>query len=272
MENERGLIVVASSDWHIRSDQDNPRYLQTGQAIELIQEMSRIGDVILYCGDFTDFGPHADEGEILRSAQAAADIFRESSKTKLAVLGNHDFHNGKNEYIQRTLVEEGGVTMIQGVPYTLPRGDKTIGFAGVKGLGGGFGDYIIPRYGEEPVVTFRNAIDTENCILREDLLRLAAVDHIFVATHYAPIRETVLSEGPERFHGLGNSGLEKVIDEFSEKIVVVTHGHAHFGDPHGKTTKGIPVDNVSIQVLKKSHQETREDFIPTHLFRKYELV
>ena len=35
----------------------------------------------------------------------------------------------------------------------------------------------------------------------------------------------------------------------------VFHGHAHRGQPEGKTAQGIPVFNVSIQLLRSLHAE-----------------
>ena len=271
MSAENPLKIVASSDWHIRADEDKPRYLHVGQAVELMQEMSQAGDVIVYCGDFTDFEKETGIEGLRRSAETAARIFRESIKPKFGVLGSHDHEQNQGEMVRKILEEEGGVQMLQGQVYELTHNEHSVGFAGVKGLGGGFGRYMLPHFGEKPIKDYREAIDAENCALREALSGTDAED-IFVATHYAPIRATVMSEGSELFHGLGNTGLEDVINDFNDRIFMVTHGHAHAGDPHERTDKGVNVDNVAIQVLQRANQGENKEFIPTNLFATYTLI
>src|SRR3712207_7139482 len=39
------------------------------------------------------------------------------------------------------------------------------------------------------------------------------------------------------------------------KVHAVFHGHAHRGQPEGKTATGVPVYNVSVQLLKHSYPE-----------------
>jgi uncharacterized protein len=271
MSGEKPLTIAASSDWHIRHDADQPRFLRVGQAVELMQEMAKSGDVIVYCGDFTDFEPDTGIAGLRRSAETAAKIFGTTTKRKFGVLGNHDHEQNQADMVRKILEEEGGVEMLQGTSYELTYNGKKAAFAGVKGLGGGFGRYMLPRFGEQPIINYRDAIDAENCALREAITNTQA-DHIFVATHYSPIPATVMSEGPELFHGLGNSGLEDAINDFSDRVFMVVHGHAHTGDPHGRTTNGVNVDNIAIQVLQKTRQGESKEFIPTNLFSLYHLT
>ncbi|HEY9226729.1 MAG TPA: hypothetical protein VIP11_08795, partial [Gemmatimonadaceae bacterium] len=73
-------------------------------------------------------------------------------------------------------------------------------------------------------------------------------DHRIVLMHYAPIRATVEGESPEIFPFLGSSRLEDPLSRFD--VTAVFHGHAHKGTPEGRTQTGIPVFNVTHQVLK----------------------
>ena len=73
----------------------------------------------------------------------------------LAVLGNHDYESGKWEDVSRIL-RDVGVTMLDGdscIHYD-------IGFVGVKGFAGGFGDRALQPWGEEALKHFvRESID-----------------------------------------------------------------------------------------------------------------
>ena len=71
--------------------------------------------------------------------------------------------------------------------------------------------------------------------------------------HYAPIRDTVQGEPPEIYPFLGSSRLEDPLSRF--EVTAVFHGHAHKGAPEGRTQTGIPVYNVSYQVLKTNYAD-----------------
>src|SRR6185369_6544759 len=67
--------------------------------------------------------------------------------------------------------------------------------------------------------------------------------------HYAPIRDTVEGEPPEIFPFLGCSRMEEPLNRYP--VDVVFHGHAHHGQPAGRTQKGIPVYNVAHALLRR---------------------
>jgi Icc-related predicted phosphoesterase len=71
--------------------------------------------------------------------------------------------------------------------------------------------------------------------------------------HYSPVQDTVEGEPPEIFAFLGSSRLEEPINRY--RCDVVFHGHAHRGRPEGKTSTGIPVYNVSVQLLRNTYPD-----------------
>jgi Icc-related predicted phosphoesterase len=205
----------------------------------LFNEMAKAADVILLCGDLTDTGA-AQEAHLL-----AADLIKTVHLPIVAVLGNHDFESGKQDEIRRIL-SDAGVTMLDGEITKI----KGVGFAGIKGFGGGFGKFELQAWGEKVLKNFVHEAIDEELKLEAALARLEDVPRV-VLTHYSPIRETVEGEPPDIFPFLGSSRLEEPIDRFG--VSVVFHGHAHHGRPEGKTAKNIPVYNVSLPVLQKAN-------------------
>jgi Icc-related predicted phosphoesterase len=95
----------------------------------------------------------------------------------------------------------------------------------------------------------QEAID-EALRLETALARLRTPQKIAVL-HYAPIRATVENEPPEVFPFLGCSRLEEPLNRYP--VTAVVHGHAHNGSLEGRTTAGTPVFNVSLPLLRKTH-------------------
>jgi Icc-related predicted phosphoesterase len=204
---------------------------------ELFAQMSQEADVIALCGDLTDHGM-AEEAAVL------GDVARTVNKPVVGVLGNHDYEGSQEDEIKR-LLAQANVAILDGDIFVV----KGVGFAGVKGFGGGFGKHELPMWGEQMIKNFvREAIEEEVKLERA----LARLDEPrVVLTHYAPIRATVDGESPEIFPFLGSGRLEVPINRFS--VVAAFHGHAHHGSPRGLTSQNIPVYNVSIPVLHKAY-------------------
>src|SRR6187397_595731 len=90
--------IAATGDLH---------YTRTskGQLETLFTEASKAADVLLLCGDLTDYG-HAEEAHVL-----AEDIKTHAKIPVLAVLGNHDFETGHVDEVSR-IIEEAGVKLL----------------------------------------------------------------------------------------------------------------------------------------------------------------
>ena len=215
----------------------------------LFTRMAEAADVVAVCGDLTDYGL-PEEARVLA---------REVSVLKLpivAVFGNHDYESGHAEEVC-SILADAGVRILDGDGVEI----CGVGFAGVKGFAGGFGDRALQSWGEPVLKQFvREAVD-EALKLEAALARLRTPRRIAVL-HYSPIRATVDTEPAEILPFLGSSRLEDPINRYSATLVV--HGHAHHGAPEGRTTTGVPVYNVSIPVLRAAFPEQ-----PT--FRMFEI-
>jgi uncharacterized protein len=123
-----------------------------------------------------------------------------------------------------------------------------IGFAGVKGFGGGFGRRTLGPFGEKLYKDFVQAAIDESLKL-ETALRTLDTETRVAVLHYAPIPETLAGEPEQIFPFLGSSRLLPPIETY--RASVVFHGHAHIGAPEATTPAGIPVFNVAQALLER---------------------
>lgn len=236
--HENPVRLAAVSDIH---------YAKTshGSLQSVFMRVAEDADVLLLCGDLTDYGL-AEEARVL-----AKDLTTAVKIPIVAVLGNHDFEAGEEREIVKILTDA-GVRMLDGDTYEV----HGVGFAGVRGFCGGFGRRALGAWGEKVIKDFVHEAVTESLKLESALQRLQT-PHRIALLHYAPIRETVEGEDPEIYPFLGSSRLEEPLARFD--VTVVFHGHAHRGSPEGRTGKGIPVYNVSLPVLL-AHYPDRPPF------------
>lgn len=209
-----------------------------GRIQPLFADASQFADVLVLCGDLTDYGL-PEEAHIL--AKELAGIAKIPT---LAVLGNHDYESAREDEVRKILVDA-GIILLDGDAVVV----EGIGFAGVRGFAGGFGRGTLGSWGEKTVKAFvQEAID-EAMKLESALARLRTESRIAVL-HYAPIRETVENEPVEIFPFLGCSRLEEPLNRYP--VTAVVHGHAHNGTHEGRTTTGVPVYNVSLPLMRKT--------------------
>jgi Icc-related predicted phosphoesterase len=204
----------------------------------LFQQINDSADILLLCGDLTDYG-------LPEEAQVLAKELTASLKIPIvAVLGNHDFESGQAQEVQRILCDA-GVEMLDGDGCEL----YGIGFAGAKGFAGGFGQRALEPWGEESIKHFVHEAIDEALKLEKAISRLQTAQRI-VALHYSPIRATVEGESPEIFPFLGSSRLEEPLNRYP--VTVIFHGHAHHGSPEGRTQRDVPVYNVALPLLRRT--------------------
>lgn len=206
----------------------------------LFSKIAESADVLLLCGDLTDYG-QPEEAQVLVKELAAARM------PTLAVFGNHDYESGKQDEVEQILCDA-GIKVLNGEA-TEVRG---IGFAGVKGFAGGFGSKALGAWGEETIKNFVHEAVDEALKLEAALAKLETPQRIAVL-HYAPIQATVEGEPPEIFPFLGSSRLEEPLNRYS--VTAAFHGHAHHGHLEGRTRSNIPVYNVSMPLLRKAFPE-----------------
>jgi Icc-related predicted phosphoesterase len=195
-------------------------------------------DVLLLCGDLTDYGL-PEEARILAKELAGA-----VKVPVLAVMGNHDHESGFPEEVVRILTDA-GVKVLEGDGLEV----NGVGFAGVKGFCGGFGQRTLEPWGEPIVKQFVREAMEEALKLETALAKLRTRQKVAVL-HYAPIAATVVGEPTEIYPFLGSSRLEEPLNRY--EVSAVFHGHAHRGSLEGRIGSGAPVYNVAMPLLKKS--------------------
>lgn len=224
------MRIAAVSDIHYNRQ-------SKGKLEDLLHAVSNDADVLLLCGDLTDYGLK-EEAEVL-----AEDLGAYVHIPMIGILGNHDFESGVPDAV-RSVMEDAGVKMLDGEAVEL----DGIGFAGTCGFAGGFDKWALNPWGESAIKHFVQASVDEALKLETALSRLQTETRI-VLLHYSPIRRTVEGESPEIFPFLGSSRLEDPLNHY--EVRAAFHGHAHHGTAEGRTSSDVPVFNVSIPVLRK---------------------
>jgi len=228
MSERETLRIAAVADIHVKKTAQ-------GSLQPLFARATEEADVILLCGDLTDYGT-IEETKIL-----AKEITSSLRIPAIGVLGNHDLESGQEKELV-SILTDAGVTILDG--------DATevhgVGFAGVKGFAGGFGRRALGAWGEQIIKDFVHEAINESLKLESALARLRTPQKVAVL-HYSPIQATVQGEPLEIVAFLGSSRLEEPLDRY--RVNAVFHGHAHRGAPQGQTKSGIPVYNVAMPVL-----------------------
>lgn len=228
------LRVAAVGDLHVGEDHHEPYR-------DLFARASEEADVIVLCGDLTNFGK-TREVEVLAADIATAKV------PVIGVLGNHDYECGQPKEVSR-LLHEAGMKLLEGESYEV----GGVGFAGAKGFIGGFGRYMLSPFGEPEIKSFVQASVDENLRL-ESSLRMLKTERTVVVLHYSPVLDTVVGEPPEIFPFLGSARMGETIDRF-DGVKVVFHGHAHRGSIEGRTARGTPVFNVARPLLMREREQ-----------------
>src|SRR5215212_9975506 len=120
MANTPGIVrLAAMSDIHVG---------KTGQGVlaSTFAQVSERADLLVMCGDLTDYGLPEEARVLAREIGTALRV------PCVAVLGNHDFEAGKAEEV-RQILTDAGVTILDGDACEI----QGVGFAGVKGFCGG---------------------------------------------------------------------------------------------------------------------------------------
>jgi Icc-related predicted phosphoesterase len=223
------LRVAAIGDLHVQENDSAPYR-------ELFSEISQNADVLVLCGDLTNFGK-------TREAEILADDIRSCSIPVLGVLGNHDYECGQPETVTEIL-HEAGMTILDEQAVEI----DGVGFAGVKGFMGGFGRGELANFGEPIAKAFVEEAVSEARKL-ENGLRSLRTDRSVAVLHYSPTEETLEGEPGSIIQYLGSQRLADAIDRF-DHVKAVVHGHAHHGKYQGRTPGGTPVYNVAQFVLQ----------------------
>jgi Icc-related predicted phosphoesterase len=222
------MRLAAVGDLHVKKTSQ-------GQLQALLAPVNDHADVLLLCGDLTDYGLKEEAVILAKELNAAVRI------PIVAVLGNHDHESGQPEEVCRILTEA-GVQMLDGEAYEV----SGVGIAGAKGFSGGFGRATLGAWGEAATKRYVQEAVDEASKLEGALARLRTQRRVALL-HYAPIRATVEGEPLEIMTYLGTSRLEEPLNR--HPVDCVFHGHAHNGSLEGRTSTGIPVYNVAMPLL-----------------------
>lgn len=222
--------IAAVGDLHCpRTGEDTLRVL--------FDHIASQADVVLLCGDLTDYGKPEEAILLARALSALGRL------PILAVLGNHDYECGVADEVTRIL-SDGGVRVLDGSSTEI----DGVGFVGVKGFAGGFGERALQPWGEPILKQFvRESVD--EALKLESALAQLRVPTRIVLLHYSPIAATVEGEPKEIIPFLGSSRFEEPLDRYH--ATAVFHGHAHHGSLEGRTRDGIPVYNVAMPLLRR---------------------
>ena len=197
-------------------------------------------DLVLLAGDLTTHG-HPEQAAIVVEA---AEL---TGAPVLAVLGNHDHHDGCVDEVVRVLVE-GGVEVLERGFSVQQCGGVSVGVVGTKGFVGGFPGSSLPDFGEPLLREVYAETTREAEAIDRGLQAVAHCAIRVVLLHYAPVEATLEGE-PVGIHTfLGSERLAPPIDRHRPHLVL--HGHAHAGRLRGAIAD-VPVYNVSVPVMQR---------------------
>ncbi|GGC53000.1 metallophosphoesterase [Pedobacter quisquiliarum] len=230
---ENKIRIAAMADIHVKET-------DKGRFADCFKEISTKADVLIIAGDLTDTG---DEGE----ASILIEELKQCTIPVLGVLGNHDYEKGRHKLI-RQMLQDSGMMILDGESVVV----KGVGFAGVKGFGGGFDKYTLSMFGEGAMKAFVQEAVDEALHLERALAKLDQqhenIKKIAIL-HYAPIYQTIVGEPEVIYPFLGSSRLAEPLSRHN--VVATFHGHAHAGTLEGEVPGGVKVFNVALPILKK---------------------
>ena len=228
--NADRIRIAAVGDLHCA------KAMTPGTLTPVFAKVPERADILALCGDLTDTG----------TPDEAKSLVRELASLKvpiIAVLGNHDYESDKSGEVKQILTD-GGISVLDGDSVEV----LGVGFAGVKGFAGGFGERALQSWGEPVLKQFvREAV--EEALKLEGALARLRTTHRIALLHYSPVRATVTDEPSEIAAFLGSSRLEDPLNRYP--VTAAFHGHAHRGSPEGRTTSGVPVYNVALPLLRR---------------------
>jgi Icc-related predicted phosphoesterase len=228
------MRIAATADLHFSASRQ-------GVLHEQLSHVRNEADVLVLAGDLTNYGKPEEMDPLLN-------VVVRSRIPTVAVLGNHDYESGRQVELIH-MMEAAGIKVLDGTAYER----DGVGFAGTKGFVGGFGRGVLTAFGEPEIKQFVQASIDEALKLERAMAQLRTPKRV-VVLHYSPIAGTVQGEAAEIFPFMGTSRLAEVVDRHGADLVL--HGHAHHGQPEGKTTGGNPVYNVAVTLLQAQSPPT----------------
>ena len=230
------IRVAAVADVHLGTD-------SAGTYAPHLEHLGERADLFLIGGDLTRHGDPA-EAAVLADELAGVPI------PIACVLGNHDYHSDSEDVIRKVL-EEAGVTVLEGEHAVFQINGRRVGVAGTKGFGSGFPGASASDFGEPEMKAF---VGHAKLLARslESSLEALDTDVTIALTHFSPVEETLQGERLEIYPFLGSYYLAEAIDRGGADLAL--HGHAHIGSEKGRTPGGVPVRNVAQPVIQHAYK------------------
>ncbi|WP_405429949.1 metallophosphoesterase [Micromonospora sp. NBC_00617] len=229
------IRIAAVGDVHLDED-------VVGRFRPALDELPECADVLLLAGDLTRHGTEAE-------ARCVAQEFGGLAVPVVTVLGNHDHQCDQVPQVVKVL-EDAGITVLEGDGVVLDCAGGRLGIAGVKGFGGGFAGRCASDFGEPEMKAFVRTTN-ESAERLGAALRSLDCDMLVALTHYSPVPDTLAGEPLEIYPFLGSYQLGQAID--SAPTALAVHGHAHAGTERGTTPGGVRVRNVAHPVIKQAY-------------------
>ncbi|WFE52144.1 MULTISPECIES: metallophosphoesterase [unclassified Micromonospora] len=229
------IRIAAVGDVHLDED-------VVGRFRPALEELPDCADVLLLAGDLTRHGTEAE-------ARCVAEEFGGLAVPVVTVLGNHDHQCDQVPQVVKVL-EDAGITVLEGNGVVLDCAGGRLGIAGVKGFGGGFAGRCASDFGEPEMKAFVRTTN-ESAESLGAALRSLECDMLVALTHYSPVPDTLAGEPLEIYPFLGSYQLGQAID--SAPTALALHGHAHAGTERGTTPGGVRVRNVAHPVIKQAY-------------------
>jgi Icc-related predicted phosphoesterase len=229
------IRIAAVGDVHVDKD-------VVGRYRPALEQLPERADALLIAGDLTRHGT-------VEEARCFATEFGGLGVPVVVVLGNHDHQSDQQQAVTEVL-EDAGITVLEGSATVLELNGHRLGIAGTKGFGGGFAGACASNFGEREMKDFVGTTEAFAASLGE-ALRSVECDALVALTHYAPVPETLVGEPLEIYPFLGCYQLGQAVD--SAPTALALHGHAHSGSERGRTPGGVPVRNVAHPVIKQAY-------------------
>jgi uncharacterized protein len=231
MKRRGSIRVAAAGDIHASPE-------SAAQLEHAFAGLNGQADLLLLAGDLTTYG-EPEQARILAALCSRLEM------PVLAVLGNHDWHSGRQDEVAAAL-EAVGVRVLERGWTIVDVESVGVGVVGTKGFVGGFPDSELPDFGEPLLRRIYAETSEEVDALEHGLQAVAECQLRIVLLHYAPTSTTLEGEPRSIWAFLGSDRLGRPIAEHTPDLVV--HGHGHAGTFEG-FIGAVPVYNVAVPVM-----------------------
>jgi Icc-related predicted phosphoesterase len=234
------IRIAAVGDLHFDHD-------EIGSLRPLLERLDDEADMLLIAGDLTRDGEPEQARALVRELEGL-------TVPIVGVLGNHDYSLDREKEIA-SIMTDAGMTILEGSSVTMTIDGLRVGIAGTKGFGGGWPP-CWEAAGEPETRAFIGRTEELALGLERALSALDASARVALL-HYSPVEATIANDPPQLWPWLGSYLLGEALDNAGADLAL--HGHVHEGIHRGQTPGGVPVRNVSQNLLGRPYALLRID-------------